>query len=139
MWKQMPCRGLIGRSVIKSSRPIPFKQKLQLPLLDKWLIISKPFHVIDSLFPSIPDTTIISKAMTQLSRQSHLTCPEAESCTLKTVSKLDNSSCPVVDNDPQLNPKCMTTLDWVEAQSKDKNIGEIICLFIGKELQMSKR
>ena len=32
----------------------------------------------------------------------------------------------------------MTTLDWVEAQSKDKNVGEIICLFKAKELQCRK-
>ena len=33
----------------------------------------------------------------------------------------------------QLNPKCMTKHDWVEAQSKDKTIGEIIHLFKTKE------
>ena len=32
----------------------------------------------------------------------------------------------------------MTTLDWVEVQSKDKNIGEIICLFKAKGLQCQK-
>ena len=92
-------------------------------------------QVIDSLFPSIPDTTIISKTITWSSRQSHLTCLEAESCVSKMVSKLDDSSCLEVDNDPRLNPKCMTMLDWVESQSKDKNIGGIIHLFKAKELQ----
>ena len=33
---------------------------------------------INSLVPSNPDTSIVSKAITQLSRQSHLTGPEAE-------------------------------------------------------------
>ena len=32
----------------------------------------------------------------------------------------------------------MTTLGWVEAQSQDKNIGKIICLFKAKELQYQK-
>ena len=32
----------------------------------------------------------------------------------------------------------MTTLDWVEAQSKDKTIGKIIHLFKAKELQCQK-
>ena len=32
----------------------------------------------------------------------------------------------------------MTILDWVEAQSKDKNIGEIIHLFKARELQCQK-
>ena len=53
-------------------------------------------------------------------------CLESESSISKIVSKPDNSSHPRVDTDPLLNPKCMTTLDWVEAHSKGKNIGEII-------------
>ena len=32
----------------------------------------------------------------------------------------------------------MTTLDWVEAQSKDKTIGKIICLFKAEELQCQR-
>ena len=85
-------------------------------------------QTIDSLLPSIPDTTIISNAITCLSSQSHPTHPEAELFASKTVSKPDDSSHLGVDNDFQLNPKCITTLDWVEAQSKDKNIDEIIHL-----------
>ena len=57
-------------------------------------------QVIDSLLPSIPDTPIVSKAITSLSRQSHLTCLEAELCISKTVSKPDESSHLGVDNDP---------------------------------------
>ena len=59
-------------------------------------------------------------------------CPthlEAASFASKTVSKLDDSSCLGVNSDPPLNPKCMAKLDLVEAQSKDKNIGDIIHLF----------
>ena len=70
--------------------------------------------------------------------QSHLTCLEAESVALETVSEMDDSSHPKVDNDPPLNPKCMTTSDWVEAQSRDKNIGEIIHLFKAKECSIEK-
>ena len=65
-------------------------------------------------------------------------CLEAESSASKTVSKPDNSSHLGADSDPTLNQKCMTTSDWVEAQSKDKKIGEIIHLFQAKELQCWK-
>ena len=34
----------------------------------------------------------------------------------------------------KLNPKCMTLQDCVEAQSKDKIISEIVCLFKSKKL-----
>ena len=95
-------------------------------------------QTINPLLPSIPDTLIVSKAITQSSRQSHPTHLESESSILKTVSKLDHSSHLGVDTDSPLNPKCMTTLDWVEAQSKDKSIGEIIWLFKAKELQYQK-
>ena len=91
-------------------------------------------QAISSLPTPIHDTTIVSKAITQLSRQSHQTHLEAELFALEIVSKLDDCSQLGVDNDPQLNPKCMVTLYWVEGQSKDNNIGEIICLFKAKEL-----
>ena len=93
-------------------------------------------QTIDSILPFIPNTPIISKATIKLSRQSHLTHPESEST--KTVSKLDDSSCPEVASDHQLSPKCMTKLNWVKAKSKDKAIGEIIQLFKAKELQGQK-
>ena len=56
-------------------------------------------QTIDSLLPSIPDTPIVSKAITRSSRQSHMTLLEAELSTLKTVSKPDDFSHPGVDND----------------------------------------
>ena len=68
-------------------------------------------QAIDLLLPSIPDTPIVNKAITQSSRQSHLTCPEAASFALKTVSKMDDSSHLGIDQDLSLNPRCMTTLD----------------------------
>ena len=51
---------------------------------------------------------------------------------------MDDSSHPGVDQDLSLNPKFITTLDWVEAQSPDKTIGKVTCLFKGKELQCQK-
>ena len=95
-------------------------------------------QAINVVLPSISDTTIVSKAITQLSGQRCPTHPEAESSTLELISKLDTSSCLGVNNDPPLNPKCMTTSDWVEAQSKEKNVGEVICLLKVNELQCQK-
>ena len=95
-------------------------------------------QTINPLLPFNPDTPIVSKAITQSSGQSCLMCLESELSVLKTLSKPDDSSCPGIDNDPLLNPKCMTTLDLIEAQSKDKTIGENICLFRAKELQHQK-
>ena len=92
-------------------------------------------QTIDSLLPSIPDTLTISKAITRSSSQSHPTCPEPELSIFKRVSEPDDSSHLEVATDHQLNPKCMTKLNWVEVQSKDKTIGEIIQLFNAKELQ----
>ena len=84
-------------------------------------------QTIDSFLPSIPDTPIISKAN-----------PKSESSVMETVSNPDNSSHLDIDMDCQLNLKCMTEVDWVEAQSNDKTIGEIIWLFKAKELQCQK-
>ena len=67
-----------------------------------------------------------------------MTCPEAESCVVETESKLGNSSCPRATDDPALNLKCMTTSDWIEAQSKDKIVGDIIKMYKTKELQKGK-
>ena len=83
-------------------------------------------QTIDSIFPSIPDTSIICIAITRLSGQSHLTHPEYESFISKIVSNLDGSSHLEITPDHQLNLKCMSETDWVEAQSNDKITGEII-------------
>ena len=95
-------------------------------------------QTIDSILPSIPNTPIISKAITRSSQQSCLTHPESASSVLKTVSKPDDFSHLEIATDHQLNPKCMTKLDWVQAQSKDKTICEIIHFFKAKELQGQK-
>ena len=79
-------------------------------------------RVVNSLpHPSL----IVSKAITHTSGLSCLTHPEDEPLALKAVSKPDDSSHPGNDLDPSLNPKCVTTSDVVEAQSQDKNVGEI--------------
>ena len=63
-----------------------------------------------------------------------MTCLGTDSFTSETESKLGDSSCP----DPALNPKCVTTSDWIEAQSKDKIVGDIIKMYKAKELQKGK-
>ena len=96
-------------------------------------------QTIESLLPSIPaDTPIVSKVITWSSGQSHPTHLETESFILETESKLDDFSHLIVDEDPSLNPKCMTTSDWIEAQSKDKIVGKIIRMVKAKELQYQK-
>ena len=47
------------------------------------VIPCKP-QVINSLLPSIPDTPVVSKAITQSSGQSHLTCPEDGVISIKS-------------------------------------------------------
>ena len=91
-------------------------------------------QAVNALLPSISDTIIISKMITQSSGQSRPTCSEAESFTLQ----MDNHNHPGNDQDPSLTPRCMTTLEWVEVQSKEKIIGDIICLYKLKELQCQK-
>ena len=92
-------------------------------------------QTIESLLPSVPvDASIVCKAITQSSGQSHLTYPETELFVSETESKSGNSS----HLDPSLNPKCMTTSDWIEAQCKDKFVGDIIKMYRAKELQYQK-
>ena len=117
----MLCLGLIGKKMMKPFKLILFRLLLLLPLLGKGnddieTIPCSP-QTIESLLPSISDNThIVYKAVTWSSKQSCLTCLETDSFTLETESKLGSFSC----LDPALNPKCMTTSDWTEAQSKDK-------------------
>ena len=61
--------------------------------------------------------------------------PETELFISQTESKPDDSTHPIADENLSLNPKCMTTSDWMEAQSRDKNVREIIHLLKVKELQ----
>ena len=103
--------------------------------------VSCSVQTIESFLPIPFDTIAVSKAITRSSSQSHMTHLEHESSMLKTVSKLDNSDCPALvsrQSGDKLNPKCMTKQDWVEAQSKDKTIGEKIHLFKTKKLYCCK-
>ena len=61
---------------------------------------------IESILSSIPeDTPIVSKAIRQLSRQSHPMHPETKLFVSETESKMDDSSHLVADEDLCLNPK----------------------------------
>ena len=65
-------------------------------------------QTIESILPSIPDdASIVCKAITRSSGQSHLTHLETESFVSETESKLGHSS----HQGPSLNLKCMTTSD----------------------------
>ena len=94
-------------------------------------------QTIESLLPSIPDKAqIVCKAITWSSGQSHLT--HISHVHQKQNQNWGNSSHPKAMDDPALNPKCMTTSDWIEAQSKDKIVGDIIKMYKAKELQKGK-
>ena len=100
--------------------------------------VSCSMQAIESFLPIPSDTITISKDIprSRSSNQSCMTHPEPESSMLQTVSKADNSDHLELasgQSGDQLNPKCMTQQDRVEAQYKDKIIGEIIYLFKTKE------
>ena len=96
-------------------------------------------QTIESLLPSIPDyAPIVCKAITWLSRQIHLTHLETESFASEMESKLGDFSWLGDNKDPSFNLKCMTTSDWIQAQSKDKIVGDIIKMYKAKELQCHK-
>ena len=68
-----------------------------------------------------------------------MACPELGSSKLKDKSSVDDSDHPtarLLEN--TLNPKCMPIQDWVDAQSKDKIIGEIVLLLKSKKLCFHK-
>ena len=94
--------------------------------------VSCSIQTIDSFFPFISDTPAISKAITRSSGQSHLIHPEPELSISGASTKLDESG------HLEMNPKCMTKQDWVEVQSQDKTINEIIQLFKTKEMYCRK-
>ena len=74
-------------------------------------------QLVVPLLPSISATTIISKAITWSSRHSHLTHLEAKSFA----PQMDNYSHLGNDQDPALNPRCMTTLDLVQGPVQRQN------------------
>ena len=103
--------------------------------------VSCSIQAIESLLPISSDSIAISKAIIRSSNQSCTIHPEHGSSMLKTVSKVDDSNHPAVSSGQlgdKLNPKCMTKQDWVESQSKDKTIGEIIHLLNSKKQHCCK-
>ena len=99
--------------------------------------VSCSAQAIESFLPISTDTIAIRKAITRSSNQSQMTLLEHESSLLKTVSKTHNSDHLALtsgQSGDKLNPKCMTKQNWVEVQSKDQTIGEIICLLKSKKL-----
>ena len=104
-------------------------------------VVSCSVQAIESFLLIPSDTIATRKAITRSSGQSHMTCLEPELSMLQTVSKADESDLLALTSrwsGDKLNPKCMTKQDWVEAQSKDKIIGEIIHLFKTKRLYCRK-
>ena len=141
--EQMLCLGLIGRKVMKPFKLILFRLIVTAAITgqgnDHIEAIPCSPQTIESILPFIPDNAqIVCKAKTWSSRQSCLTCLKTESCVLETESKLGDSSQLRATDDPALNLKCMTTSDWIEAQSKNKIVGDIIKMYKAKELQKGR-
>ena len=87
--------------------------------------VSCSIQAIESLLLISSDTIAISKAITTLSNQSHLTHLEHESSMLKTVPKADDAdhlALASIQSEDKFNPKYMTKQEWVEAKLKDKTI-----------------
>ena len=94
---------------------------------------------VKSFLPIQFEPMAISKAITQSSNQSHLMCVENGSSEARKVVSVDDSSLPTARQlEDKLNSKCMSIQDCIEAQSKDKIIGEIVQLFRSKKLYHHK-
>ena len=87
-------------------------------------------QAVDSFLQIQSEQTAISKAITQSSNQSSVTCLEHGSTKMERVVNEDD--CDLTEK--KLNPKCMTIQDWVEVQAKDKIFSEIVHLFKSKKL-----
>ena len=88
------------------------------------------------MFPPIQSKTVaISKAITNSSNQSCITCLEQGLSKLESMTSVDDSDCVTIRLlENKLNPQFMTIQDWVDAQSKDKIVSEIVLLFKFKKL-----
>ena len=97
--------------------------------------VSCSMQVGEPFLPVQSEPMAISKAITWPSNQSHLTHPENRLSKAREAVNMDDSSCLTARQlEGKLNLKGMSIQDWVEAQSKDKIIGEIIHLFKSKKL-----
>ena len=100
-------------------------------------MISCSLQAVESFLTIPSKTSVISKAITRLSNSSCMTCPEPGSFELETVLNADDSDYPALATrqlESKLIPKCMTIQDWIEAQSRDKIISDIVHLFKSKKL-----
>ena len=94
--------------------------------------VSCGMQVVEPFLPIQSEPMTISKTITWLSDQRHL---EERSSEARKVVNADDSSCLTARQlEDKLNPKCMSMQDWIEAQSKDKIIGEVVQLFKSKKL-----
>ena len=97
--------------------------------------VSCSMQAVESFPPIQSEPKAISKAITSSSNQSHMTCTKHGLSELEKVVNADDSDHPATGQfENKLNPKCMTIQDWVESQSKDKIISEIVHLFKSKKL-----
>ena len=98
-------------------------------------VVSCSMHVVEPFLPVQSELMAINKAITQSSKQSCPTCPEDRSSEVRRGGNVEDSNCWTARQlEDKLNPKGMSIQDWVEDQSKDKIIGEIVQLFKSKKL-----
>ena len=92
-------------------------------------------RVVEPFLPVQSEPMAISKAITQSSNQSHQMNPEDRLSAMRKVANVDDSGCLTArQSEDKLNPKDMSIQDWLEAQSKDKMIGETVQLFRSRKL-----
>ena len=92
-------------------------------------------QIIELFLPILSETAAISKAITNLSDQGCATCLKQGLSGLESITSVDDSDHPIIGLlENKLNPKCMTIQDWVDTQSKDKIIDEIVLLFKSQKL-----
>ena len=84
-------------------------------------------QAIESFLPIQSEPMAISKAITNSSNQSCMTCLEHGSSELENITNADDSdhlTTRPLEN--KLNPKCIIIQNWVEAKSNDKIISKIV-------------
>ena len=144
MWKQVALSRIIWESCDETIQANSIQAIVAAAIMGNVAnieTVSCSIQVIESFLLISSDSISIRKAVTKSSNQSHTTHADHESSELKTISKVDNSDHQALaswQSGDRLNPKCRTKQDWVEAQSKDKMIGEIIHLLKSKKLHICK-
>ena len=59
-------------------------------------------------------------------------------CKAITMSEIESNSGNFSHPDPSVNPKCMTTSDWMKVQTEDKVLGDIIQSYKAEGLHKGK-